>query len=267
MNPSASRHRHTAQAAALLVMAVCTGCPLLFAANPADLILAHGKIVTLDSRESIAASMAVRGGRIAAIGTDEEVAKLRGPQTKVMELDGRMVLPGCIETHCHSIGAARDAVNNTYVELRSITEIQDWIRARAKTLPPGTWIEVPRNEITRLKERRHPTPQELDAAATEHPVIYTSVTKHVLNTAGFRAIGVVDGSSTIPDGEILHDAEGRPVLIRGGNVTVRRYLQPPVVPKEKLMESLKKLHRVYNSVGITSIFERATDREGMSTLR
>jgi predicted amidohydrolase YtcJ len=178
-----------------------------------------------------------------------------------------MVLPGFIETHCHSIGAARDAVNNTYADLRSIAEVQEWIRGRTKVLAPGTWIEVPRNDITRLKEHRHPTPQELDAATTEHPVIYTSVLKHVLNTAGFRAIGVVDGSSTIPDGEILHDAEGRPALIRGGNVTVRQFMQPPVVPKEKLMESLKKLHRIYNSVGITSIFERATDREGMMTFR
>lgn len=246
-----------------LVAALCTAS----AADPADLILAHGKIVTLDAKESTASSMAVRAGRIIAIGRDEEIAALRGPQTKVIELKGRMVLPGFIESHCHSIGAARDAVDNTYAELRSIAEMQDWIRQRAKASPPGSWIEVPRNEITRLKEHRHPTPAELNAATTEHPVIYTSVMKHVLNTAGFRAIGVVDGSSTIPDGEILHDAEGNPALIRGGHVTVRKFLPTRVVPQEKLVVSLKKLHGIYNGVGITSIFERATDREGMKTFQ
>jgi predicted amidohydrolase YtcJ len=250
-----------------LCSCLCAVSIIAAADQPADLLLLGGRIVMLDKSEAIASAMAVRDGRIAAVGTDAEIEKLRGPQTKVISLDGKMVLPGFIETHCHSIGAARGAVNETYAELRSIGEMQDWIRARAKALPPGTWIEVPRNEITRLKERRHPTPQELDAATMEHPVIYTSVMKHVLNTAGFRAIGVADGSSTIPDGEVLHDESGQPVLIRGGNVTVRQFLRPPVVPEEQLIASLKKLHHIYNSVGITSIFERATDREGMQTFQ
>jgi predicted amidohydrolase YtcJ len=156
-------------------------------------------------------------------------------------------------------------VDAEYAELHSIAEVQDWIRKRAKELPAGTWIEVPRNEITRLKEHRHPTPAELDAATTDHPVLYTSVTKHVLNSAGWRAIGVVDGKSILPDGEIVRDEQGQPVLIRGGNATVHQFLPTPVVMKEQLLPALKKLLHIYNSVGITSIFERATDREGMKT--
>lgn len=247
------------------LLAVTTSAPLARGQAPADLILHHGKVVTLDPKESVASSIAVREGRIAAVGGDDDIAKLRGPRTKLVNLGGGMVLPGFIETHCHAIGVARDSVNNTYAELHSIAELQDWIRRRAKELPPGTWIEVPRNEITRLREHRHPTPAELDAATTDHPVLYTSVTKHALNTAGWRAIGVVDEKSTIPDGEIIRDEQGRPVLIRGGNVTVRRFFQTPKVTKEQLMPALKRLLGVYNGVGITSIFERATDGEGLKT--
>lgn len=230
---------------------------------PADLILRKGRIITLDDAGSIVPAIAVRGERIAAVGADQDVARLQGPNTRIIELDGRTVLPGFIETHCHAIGAARDSVHNAYAELRSIAEIQDWIRRRARGLPAGAWIEVPRNEITRLREHRHPTPAELDAATTDHPVLYTSVTKHVLNTAGWRAIGIVDSTGTIPDGEIVRDEIGNPVLLRGGHVTVRRFLPAPKVAKEQLLPALSRLLRVYNSVGITGIFERATDGEGL----
>ena len=243
---------------------------VLAQAQEADLLVINGRIVTMDPAEHVVEALAVKDGKIVAAGTNADLAALKGPRTEVMDLAGKTVLPGLIETHCHSVGAASEAVTGTYQELRSIAEIQSWIAKRAKEVPPSAWIEVPRNEITRLKEHRHPTPEELDAGTTEHPVLYTSVTKHVLNSAGWKAIGVVDEKSTIPDGEILRNEAGRPVLIRGGNVTVHRNLQAPKVPREDWLASLKKLHGIYNSVGITSIFERATDKEGMgmfTTLR
>ncbi|MDD4872792.1 MAG: amidohydrolase family protein, partial [Kiritimatiellae bacterium] len=147
--------------------------------------------------------------------------------------------------------------------LSSIGEMQNWIRRLACELPAGQWIEVPRNEITRLKERRHPTPAELDAATTNNPVVYTSVMKHVLNTAGFRALGIVDAGSKLPDGEIIRDDQGRPVLIRGGNQTLRKFFPRPTVTREQTMAALISLLHRYNEVGITTIFERATDREGV----
>lgn len=233
-----------------------------------DTVLLDGKIVTMDSAERIVEALAIRDGRVLAAGTNAEIERLIGERTEVVRLDGEMVLPGFIETHCHAIGVARDSIHNTYAELSSIAEIQNWIRRRALEVPAGQWIEVPRNEITRLKERRHPTPAELDAACTTHPVLYTSALKHALNSAGFRAIGVTDAQSTIPDGEIVRDDQGRPVLIRGGNATIRRHMSPsPPVSREEALAALAKLLRRYNEVGITSIFERATDREGFEIFR
>ena len=146
-----------------------------------DTVLLGGKIVTMDPGERIVEALAIRDGRVLAVGRNAEIERLIGQRTEVVRLDGQMVLPGFIETHCHAIGVARDSIHNTYAELSSIAEIQDWIRRRAAEVPEGQWIEVPRNEITRLKERRHPTPAELDAACTTHPVLYTSALKHALN--------------------------------------------------------------------------------------
>jgi len=233
----------------------------------ADTVLLGGKIVTLDAQEHTVEALAIRDGKIAAVGSSAEIEKLAGPKTEIIRLEGKMVLPGFIESHCHSIDVARASLHDTYAELHSIAEMQDWIRRRARESPAGTWIEVPRNEITRLKEHRHPTPAELDEATTDHPVLYTSTTKHVVNTAGWRALGIVDAASKLPDGEIVRDESGQPVLIRGGNISVHKFFPELAETHEELLDALRKVHRRYNEVGITTIFERATSRAGFSTFQ
>ncbi len=224
----------------------------------------NGKIVTLDAKERIAEAMAVEDGKIVAIGTNDEIKQLGGAS---VDLGGRMVLPGLIETHCHSIGAARASFAGEYQELYDIPGIQAWIKTQAAKQAPGTWIEVPRNEITRLKERRFPTPEEIDAATTQHPVLFVSVTKSVLNSAGWKLLGVVDEKSKVAGGEVVFE-NGRPVLMRGGQAPLRALMpQPPTPSEDQLRAKLKELHGIYNSVGITSIFERATDRAGYDLFR
>lgn len=229
-------------------------------------ILIHGRIVTL-AGDRVAEAMVISDGKIMAVGASDEMKKLAGPETKITDLGGKMVLPGLIETHCHSIGAAKAELEDPYQELYSIAGIQDWIRQQATRLPAGHWIEVPRNEITRLKERRFPTPEELDAATVQHPVVFVSVTKTVLNSAGWKALGVTDASSKVSGGEVVFE-NGRPVLMRGGQPALRALMPiKPAPSAEAVRAKLKELHRVYNSVGITTIFERATDRAGHDLFR
>lgn len=239
------------------------------AAQPADLVLLGGKIVTLDAQERTAAALAVRGGRIVAVGTEDELKPLINGTTQIVRLEGRTVVPGFIESHCHAVGVAKGALEQTYVELTSIAGMQDWIRGQARELPAERWIEVPRNEITRLKERRFPTPAELDAACTTHPVLYNSVSnKWVLNTKGFERLGLLDPAAKLPDGEVLRDADGKPMLIRGGTKSIRQ--QIPAAPersREEVLASLSQVIQQYNAVGITSIFERATDPQNLGFFR
>jgi predicted amidohydrolase YtcJ len=230
----------------------------------AGTVYLNGKIVTLDREERIVEAMVVENGRIAALGSNEEMRKLGG---EMVDLAGKTVVPGFIETHCHSIGAARAELAGGYQELYSIADVQNWVRAKAQRTPKGEWIQVPRNEITRLSDRRHPTPEELDAATLEHPVVFVAVTKSVLNTAGWKALGVTDEKSRVAGGEVIWE-DGRPVLMRGGSAAVQALIKEKPAPSPEVLRSkLKELLSIYNSVGITSIFERATDRAGFDLFR
>ncbi len=253
----------------VLTLLVATVCLLHHtdAEETPEAIYLGGKIITLDAAGSVAQALAFRDGRLIAVGTDEQIRKLAGANTKVTDLKGRTVVPGLIESHCHSIGAARAEISGKYAELRRIDEVQDWIRRRASELPPGSWIEVPRNEITRLVEQRFPTPEELDAATKDHPVVFVSVTKTVLNSAGWKALGIVDESTAVSGGEVVWE-KGRPVLMRGGQALLRSRmpaLAPP--PPDLVRKKHEELVAIYNRVGITTIFERATDRQGFEFFR
>ena len=244
----------------LLTFSVVVTClnntRIVDAEESAEVVLLGGKVLTMDSQNRIVSAVAIRDGRIMDTGTDEKISRLQSPRTKIVQLGGATVIPGIIAAHCHAVGVARSELDQPHVELLTIAQIQQWIRERAQTLPAGTWIRVPRADITRLKERRHPTSNELDRACSTHPVIFTAARKSALNSVGLKSIGIKDGSDSIPGGEVVRTSDGR-VLISGGNAHLRSIIPRPKHSPEEVEASLRSVHRHYNAVGITSIFERA----------
>jgi predicted amidohydrolase YtcJ len=114
---------------------------LVHAQAPADLILVNGRIVTVDDRFTMAQAVAVRGDRIAAVGTTQEIARLAGPATRRIDLRGRTVLPGLIDNHMHLLRAA----TTWQLELRwdgvyTRAQALDQLRARARAVGPGQWV-------------------------------------------------------------------------------------------------------------------------------
>lgn len=249
----------------ILIAAICCGFGSGLRAETADVVLYNGKIVTVDKPGTIAEALAVTSGKIMAVGTTAEIQKLAGDKTKTIDLQGKMVIPGIIETHCHAIGVARSELEQPYQELASIAEVQAWLRRRAKEVPPGRWIRVPRTDITRLKERRHPTPAELDAACETHPVVLNSARKNVLNTLGLARVEIDEKTTAIPGGKIIRDPQGNVRMIAGGNGYINRFIPRPQFSETETLAALARVHAVYNRVGITSIFERATNLEGYRT--
>jgi predicted amidohydrolase YtcJ len=223
----------------------------------ADTVLFDGKILTMDGTGRIVAALAIRNGRLLAAGSNAEIKRFAGARTAMVPLDGKTVIPGIIAAHCHAVGVARNALSQRHVELLTIAEVQAWIRNKAKSLPAGDWIRVPRADITRLAERRHPTPVELDQACTTHPVIFTAARKSAFNTLGLETIGVKDDTKTIPGGVIIRNATGQARLIAGANAHIRKFIPRATHSPAQIQASLRNVHQHYNAVGITSVFERA----------
>jgi predicted amidohydrolase YtcJ len=240
-------------------------CLLALAASPApaadaDLILHHGKIVTVDKSFSIRQAIALRGDRILRVGTNDEVLKTRGKNTRLVDLGGKMVLPGLIDSHVHPNSACMTEFDHPVPEMESIQDVLAYVRARARVLPAGSWIQVRQVFITRLREQRYPTRKELDEAAPKHPVVFSTGPDASLNSLALKLSGI-DKDFKVGDGGPGH-AEKDPKTGEPTGIlrSCTRYIKARSSDREATeldhTERLLRLFKDYNSVGITAIADR-----------
>jgi predicted amidohydrolase YtcJ len=239
------------------------------AAEPADLILHGGKIVTADERFSVHQAMAVRDDRVAKIGSDDEVRALRGERTKVIDLGGKSVLPGLIDSHVHPTGAAMHEFDHEIPEMRTISDVLGYIKSRADTLNDGEWIVVSQVFITRLAEQRYPTREELDRAAPSNPVMFSTGPDASLNSLALTESGIDKNFQVVGRGYIERDPQtGEPTGILR---SCTRYVKSKSTGKKPAADDyqrrLKELFRDYNSVGITAVADRSADSEAINRYR
>jgi len=238
----------------------------LFSQRPPDTIYYNGVIVTLWPAHPAAEAVAIRGGRFTTVGSNQDVLRTAGPATVKVDLHGRCVLPGLIDSHRHPISAAPGERHSQVPPIHSIADVQAYIRHRAAVLPAGQVILVPKVYVTRLKERRYPTHAELDAAAADRPVIVDNGYAADLNSAALKELGICSSPPQTADGKIIKDAEGRPtgiVLGAPGLLAPLRTSHHPT-PQDRLWALGTMLHH-YNEVGITSIMDRAEGPPGFRT--
>jgi len=146
-------------------------------AAEADLILHHGKVVTVDSAFSIRQAVAVKDGRILAVGSDRAVLASKGPKTELVDLGGKMVLPGLMDSHAHPADACLTEFDHPIPAMERIQDVLEYIQARARELKEGEWIEVRQVFLTRLREQRYPTRAELDRVEQNYWVRQTATGK------------------------------------------------------------------------------------------
>ena len=242
---------------------VGAGCTTTAVQNPADLIIVNGKVLTVDAKNSVAEAVAVRGNTIAAVGTTADIRKLAGPSTRVIDAGGRTVVPGFNETHVHATGASRGEVSQPFVQLHSIAEIKDWVRARAKIEGPGGWVRLPRVDVTRIREGRLPTKDDLDEAAPTNPTVYTwqyaNRQIQILNSAAIKAAGI-NKNTVAPKGGRLHFGPNGEFTgkMENASALLSKVMPQRSVSEAEYLDSLATLMKRYNTVGITSITERSS---------
>ena len=234
-------------------------------AQEADLIVHHGKIVTVDKEFTIHQAMAVKDGKILRTGTDEEILKLKAAKTEVLDLGGKMVLPGLMDSHTHPLGAAMHEFDHEIPAMETIADVLAYIQSRAKAVPAGEWIVVQQVFITRLREQRYPTRAELDATAPQHPVVFRTGPDASFNSLAMQKLGV-DRNFKIADGiagRIEKDTQGEPTGILRN---FANYLKVPgssgtTPTDEQKTARLKQLFADYNANGITSIGDRDASQD------
>lgn len=182
-----------------MVFATCLPLVVLAAAGAPDLIVHNGKIITVDREFSVRRAMAVKDGRIVRLGDDAEVLATKGDATRVIDLAGRTVLPGLIDSHVHPSGAAMTEFDHDIPPMETVADVLAYVRSRAEALDDGEWIELSQVFITRLREQRYPTRAELDAAAPKNPVVFSTGPDASLNTLALRLSGI-DKDFKVDDG-------------------------------------------------------------------
>ncbi len=231
-------------------------------ARPADLILRHGRIATLDAQGSFAAAVAIQDGRFMAVGSDQEAMAYRRPTTRVIDVGGRTVIPGLNDSHIHVIrGGLTFNMELRWDGVPSLVDALRMVREQAQRTPPPQWVRVVGGwSEFQFAERRMPTLDEINAIAPDTPVFVLHLyARALLNRAALRAVGYTKDTPAPPGGEIQRDNSGNPtgLLIAKPNAMIlyATLAKGPKLCREDQLASTRQFMRELNRLGVTSAID------------
>lgn len=239
-------------------------CGLALSAGPlgaqpasADLILHNGRIYTVAPQQPRASAVAIRGDRIVSVGADADVLARRGPQTRVIDLEGHTVVPGLHDAHGHFTGLGQSLQRLDFRSTTSFDQVVDMVRKAAATARPGEWILGRSWDQNRWPEKVFPTAAKLDEAAPRNPVYLTRVDGHaaIANRLALAAGGVTRNTKDPDGGEIIRDANGNPtgVLVDRAMGLVSGKMPEP--SREQIREAILLADRECSRLGLTMVHD------------
>jgi predicted amidohydrolase YtcJ len=233
------------------------------AAAAPQLILFHGRILTVDAQDSIVEALAIRDGKIVAAGKDQDILRLADAATRRIDLRGRTATPGLIDSHAH---IAEGGVGQLYhihlSDAASVAEVVKRVQAGIAHLKPGEWLQGDGWDEGKLAERRYVTAADLDRVSPHNPVWLTHTTGHygVANSAALKLAKISAASNDPPAGTIDRDARGAPsgVLKESAQAAVVDLIPPPTAEQQRngILQSIDELHRE----GITAVKDPDIDQ-------
>jgi predicted amidohydrolase YtcJ len=242
-----------------------------------SLLFTNGRVVTCDPRRPSGEAVAVRDGRIVAVGNDDPVRAEAGVETRQIDLGGRTAVPGFIDAHNHFACTAETffAVDARPSSAASIAELLVLVDHAAERTPPGGWVRGFGMDFTKFAEGRRPTRWDLDEVTREHPVVILHVSGHyaLVNSRALADRGIGDDVTDPPGGSLERDASGRPTgllldsatnLVLQSSVDIRGH-GPNIhtaIENEALVGMLDEASRRYLAAGLTTICDpQVTSRE------
>ena len=250
-----------------------------FAAIDPDLIVLNAKVHTIDSALPRVEAFAIAGSRFAALGTSADVRALAGKRTRTFDATGMTIVPGFIDTHNHAGGTTllyEVLVGNPFeVEFVTIQSVIDKLKARARELPPGTWVEGYFHDDTKLKDKRPLNVRDLDQVSTEHPVVVRHRGGHTsfYNSRAFALARVTKDTPNPPGGTFDKDAGGElngrvTDLARGvfNNVGTRpSYTAEQRATRER--DGVAHISKQFARYGLTTVHHQGGDLAAIQDVR
>ncbi|AOF92925.1 amidohydrolase [Sinorhizobium sp. RAC02] len=251
-----------ATAAALTLGSAATQAQQESRSMTADLILHNGRFTTLDRSNPQASAVAIADGTFLAVGDEREVMALAGPETRVIDLKGRSVLPGLCDNHTHVVrGGLNFNMELRWDGVRSLADAMDMLKRQVAITPPPQWVRVVGGFTEhQFAEKRLPTIEEINAVAPDTPVFLLHLyDRALLNGAALRAVGYGKDTPNPPGGEITRDASGNPtgLLLAKPNAGIlySTLAKGPKLPLDYQVNSTRHFMRELNRLGVTSVID------------
>ena len=227
-------------------------------AQPADVVLLNGKVLAGEAPFSLRAALAVRDGRILAAGTNAQIRKLQGKGTRVIDLQGRTVIPGLIDSHMHAIRAALSfATEVNWIGAASLEEALGRVKQAAATARPGAWLIVAGGWTdAQFREKRRPTQAELAAAAPGHPVyVQWFYAWAMLTEPALEALKIRDDADLPAGLKLERAADGKPTGAVAGPAIAALFSRLPAPNFAEQVDGTKKFFRELNRLALTGVID------------
>jgi hypothetical protein len=243
----------------LVLLGRCASPP----AEEADLVLRGGNVVTMDPSKPRAEAVAVRGDRVLAVGTTSAIDRHVGRDTEVVELEGKTLIPGLIDSHVHFVGLGNRLLQLDARNVRDKDEILERVAEHASRARPGEWIEGRGWDQNRWTVKEFPTKEELDAVSGTSPVFLRRVDGHAawVNSRALEIAGITKDTEDPPGGQIVRYANGEPAgtLIDNAFRLVSQHIPP--LSEEQKRRAIELAIDECLAAGLTSVHEAGGFRE------
>ena len=248
--------KYSSTAVLFLIIAACRGpIPEILVA---DTVLVNGNVITVDAQDTVAQAVAIKNGRILAVGTDAEIRKLAGEDTRVIDLAGRTATPGLLDAHCHFAWGGTDMLevsDLSYPKVKSIGDVLGDVEKQVQSSRGGDWIQGRGWDEGKLEERRYIYAKDLDAISAENPVWLTHTMGHygVANSLALKLAKIDRNTPDPPGGTIDRYPDGTPtgVLKELAQGLVTDLI--PALTVEQVQKGIEHIAKEFHKEGMTGL--------------